>query len=144
MPSIEAHHIAMQEQNPSTAPTLEQLQKSLDQLKATGIKLEATRQQYEEKMRRSRQWNLGAVVLAVLVCIVAWINHASPWLRWGVLPIMLFLVLFFEAMRRLLGVTMQSSIRQLKIQIAGLETRIAEAQASKSQALQEPELEQPR
>ena len=118
----------MQTQDSSATPTLPELQASLDQLKATGVKLEATRQQYEQKMQRSRKWNLFAVVLSAVVCIVAWVNHASPWLRWGVLPVVLFLVLFFEAMRRLLGVTMQSSIRQLKLQISGLEVKVAEAQ----------------
>ena len=61
---------------------------------------------------------------------VAWINQASPWLRWGVLPVVLFMVLFFEGMRRLLGVTMQSSMRQLKTQIRTLETSLAEVQAT--------------
>ena len=40
------------------------------------------------------------------------------------------MVLFFEGMRRLLGVTMQSSMRQLKTQIRTLETRMAEVQAT--------------
>ena len=127
-------------QAPSSSPesTLQELQTSLEKLKETGIKLEATRQEYEQKMQRSRKWNLFAVVLSAVVCIVAWVNHASPWLRWGVLPVVLFLVLFFEAMRRLLGVTMQSSIRQLKTQISGLEAKVAEAQAQSTQT-QEPQ-----
>ena len=133
-------------QEPSSAPasTLQELQTSLEKLKETGIKLEATRQQYEQKMQRSRKWNLFAVVLSAMVCIVAWVNHASPWLRWGVLPVVLFLVLFFEAMRHLLGVTMQSSIRQLKLQISGLEAKVAEAQNAPTPAApaqtQEPQL----
>ena len=132
-------------QTPSSSPesTLQELQTSLEKLKETGIKLEATRQEYEQKMQRSRKWNLFAVVLSAVVCIVAWVNHASPWLRWGVLPVVLFLVLFFEAMRRLLGVTMQSSIRQLKLQISGLEAKVAEAQAAPTPAtsaqIQEPQ-----
>ena len=120
----------MQTPSSSTESTLQELQTSLEKLKETGIKLEATRQEYEQKMQRSRKWNLFAVVLSAVVCIVAWVNHASPWLRWGVLPVVLFLVLFFEAMRRLLGVTMQSSIRQLKLQISGLEAKVAEAQTA--------------
>lgn len=123
----------MQTQDSSATLTLPELQASLDQLKATGVKLEATRQQYEQKMQRSRKWNLFAVVMAAVVCIVAWVIQASPWLRWGVLPVVLFLVLFFEAMRRLLGVTMQSSLRQLQLQIGGLETQMAEAQARQAQ-----------
>lgn len=114
-------------QDTSSSATLEELQASLDQLKATGVKLQATRLQYEQKMQRSRKWNFFAVAMAAVVCLVAWINHASPWLRWGVLPLVLFLTLFFEAMRRLLGVTMQSSIRQLQIQISGLEAQMAAA-----------------
>ena len=128
----------MQTPSSSTESTLQELQTSLEKLKETGIKLEATRQEYEQKMQRSRKWNLFAVVLSAVVCIVAWVNHASPWLRWGVLPVVLFLVLFFEAMRRLLGVTMQSSIRQLKTQISGLEAKVAEAQAQSTQT-QEPQ-----
>ena len=81
-------------------------------------------------MQSSRKWNYLAVAMAVVVCAVAWLNQASPWLRWGVLPVVLFMVLFFEGMRRLLGVTMQSSMRQLKTQIRTLETRMAEVQAT--------------
>ena len=113
----------------SPRATLEELQASLDKLKATGVQLENTRQQYEAKMQRSRKWNLFAVGLAAVVCAVAWFNHASPWLRWGLMPLVLFLVLFFEAMRRLLGVTMQSSIRQLNTQIRTLEEKMLKAQA---------------
>lgn len=121
----------------TSTPTLEALQDSLTQLKATGIKLDATRQQYEQKMQRSRKWNMFAVAIAAVVCLVAWINHASPWLRWGILPLTLFLTLFFEAMRRLLGLTMQSSIRQLQIQIGSLEKQMNEARASQAKLTQE-------
>lgn len=122
--------------NVSIPQSLEEVQASLARLKATGQQLESTAQQYALKMQRSRKWNYLAIALAVVVCIVAWANHASPWLRWGVLPVVLFLVLFFEAMRRLLGLTMQSSLRQLKLQIGGLETQLAahlEAQQKKEQ-----------
>ena len=78
-----------------------------------------------------------AVAIAAVVCLVAWINHASPWLRWGILPLTLFLTLFFEAMRRLLGLTMQSSIRQLQIQIGSLEKQMNEARASQAKLTQE-------
>lgn len=125
----------MQVTESSTPTSLEEIQASLAKLKATGQKLEATAQQYELKMQRSRKWNMFAVVLAAIVCIVAWVNHASPWLRWGVLPAVLFMVLFFEGMRRLLGLTMQSSMRQLKLQISGLEAKLAaHLQAQKEEA----------
>ena len=116
---------------PSDKPaSLEEIQASIARLRATEQQLEATAQKYERKMQSSRKWNYLAVAMAVGVCAVAWINQASPWLRWGVLPVVLFMVLFFEGMRRLLGVTMQSSMRQLKTQIRTLETRMAEVQAT--------------
>ena len=116
---------------PSDKPaSLEEIQASIAKLRVTEQQLEATAQKYESKMQSSRKWNYLAVAMAVVVCAVAWINQASPWLRWGVLPVVLFMVLFFEGMRRLLGVTMQSSMRQLKTQIRTLETRMAEVQAA--------------
>ena len=116
---------------PSDKPaSLEEIQASIAKLRVTEQQLESTAQKYENKMQSSRKWNYLAVAMAVVVCAVAWINHASPWLRWGVLPVVLFMVLFFEGMRRLLGVTMQSSMRQLKTQIRTLETRMAEVQAA--------------
>ncbi|NIF83673.1 hypothetical protein F3J24_09185 [Comamonas sp. Tr-654] len=116
---------------PSDKPaSLEEIQASIAKLRVTEQQLEATAQKYESKMQSSRKWNYLAVAMAVVVCAVAWINQASPWLRWGVLPVVLFMVLFFEGMRRLLGVTMQSSMRQLKTQIRTLETRMAEVQAT--------------
>ena len=116
---------------PSDKPSsLEEFQASIAILRVTEQQLEATAQKYESKMQSSRKWNYLAVAMAVVVCAVAWLNQASPWLRWGVLPVVLFMVLFFEGMRRLLGVTMQSSMRQLKTQIRTLETRMAEVQAT--------------
>ena len=116
---------------PSDKPaSLEEIQASIAKLRVTEQQFEATAQKYESKMQSSRKWNYLAVAMAVVVCAVAWINQASPWLRWGVLPVVLFMVLFFEGMRRLLGVTMQSSMRQLKTQIRTLETRMAEVQAA--------------
>ena len=116
---------------PSDKPSsLEEIQASIAKLRVTEQQLEATAQKYESKMQSSRKWNYLAVAMAVVVCAVAWLNQASPWLRWGVLPVVLFMVLFFEGMRRLLGVTMQSSMRQLKTQIRTLETRMAEVQAT--------------
>ena len=116
---------------PSDKPaSLEEIQASIAKLRVTEQQLESTAQKYENKMQSSRKWNYLAVAMAVVVCAVAWINHASPWLRWGVLPVVLFMVLFFEGMRRLLGVSMQSSMRQLKTQIRTLETRMAEVQAT--------------
>lgn len=116
---------SMPSDNASIPQSLEEVQASLARLQATGRQLENTAQQYALKMQRSRKWNYLAVAMAVAVCIVAWANHASPWLRWGVLPVVLFMVLFFEAMRRLLGLTMQSSLRQLQLQIGGLEAQQA-------------------
>ena len=116
---------------PSDKPSsLEEFQASIAILRVTEQQLEATAQKYESKMQSSRKWNYLAVAMAMVVCAVAWLNQASPWLRWGVLPVVLFMVLFFEGMRRLLGVTMQSSMRQLKTQIRTLETRMAEVQAT--------------
>ena len=116
---------------PSDKPaSLEEIQASIAKLRVTEQQLESTAQKYENKMQSSRKWNYLAVAMAVVVCAVAWLNQASPWLRWGVLPVVLFMVLFFEGMRRLLGVTMQSSMRQLKTQIRTLETRMAEVQAA--------------
>lgn len=125
---------------PSTqATSLEDIQADIAKLQATEQKLIATAQQYEQKMQRSRKWNYLAMLMAVVVCAVAWINHASPWLRWAVLPTVVFLVLFFEGMRRLLGVTMQSSLRQLKIQINGLETQLAAHLETQEKAAPEKE-----
>lgn len=116
---------------PSDTPaSLEEIQVSIAKLRVTEQQLEATAQKYESKMQSSRKWNYLAVAMAVVVCAVAWINQATPWLRWGVLPVVLFMVLLFEGMRRLLGVTMQSSMRQLKTQIRTLETSLAEVQAT--------------
>ena len=116
---------------PSDKPSsLEEIQASIAKLRVTEQQLEAAAQKYESKMQSSRKWNYLAVAMAVVVCAVAWLNQASPWLRWGVLPVVLFMVLFFEGMRRLLAVTMQSSMRQLKTQIRTLETRMAEVQAT--------------
>lgn len=119
----------------SDQPTsLEEIQASIAKLKVTEQQLEATAEKYAKKMQSSRKWNYFAIAMAVVVCVVSWVNHASGWLRWGVLPSVLFMALFFEAMRRLLGVTMQSSMRQLKIQISGLETKLAEHQAASKDA----------
>lgn len=113
--------------------SLEEIQASIAKLRITEQKLEATADQYAKKMQSSRKWNYFAIAMAVVVCVIAWVNHASGWLRWGVLPGVLFMALFFEAMRRLLGVTMQSSMRQLKIQIAGLEAKLAEHLAASAE-----------
>lgn len=121
----------------SIPTSIEEAQAGIARLKLTEQKLLATAQKYTQKMQRSRKWNLFAVVLALIVCVVAWVNHASPLLRWGMLPAVLFMVLFFEGMRRLMGLTMQSSLRQLRTQISGLEAQLAaglEAQAKKDQA----------
>jgi hypothetical protein len=115
----------MSSDHASIPQSLEEVRESLARLQAAGRKLESTAKEYQLKMRRSRRWNYLAIAMAVVVCIVAWANQASPWLRWGVLPVVLFMVLFLEAMRRLLGLTMQSSLRQLKQQIGGLEARLA-------------------
>ena len=120
---------------PSDQPTSrEESQASIAKLKITEQQLEATAEKYAKKMQSSRKWNYFAIAMAVVVCVVSWVNHASGWLRWGVLPSVLFMALFFEAMRRLLGVTMQSSMRQLKIQISGLEAKLAEHQAASKEA----------
>ncbi|PIG07797.1 hypothetical protein [Comamonas sp. 26] len=120
---------------PSEQPaSLEEIQASIAKLKITEQQLEATAEKYAKKMQSSRKWNYFAIAMAVVVCVVSWVNHASGWLRWGVLPSVLFMTLFFEAMRRLLGVTMQSSMRQLKIQISGLEAKRAEHQAASKEA----------
>ena len=87
---------------PSDKPaSLEEIQASIAKLRVTEQQLESTAQKYENKMQSSRKWNYLAVAMAVVVCAVAWINHTSPWLRWGVLPVVLFMVLFYEGMRRL-------------------------------------------
>ena len=114
--------------------SLEEIQAPIAKLKITEQQLEATAEKYAKKMQSSRKWNYFAIAMAVVVCVVSWVNHASGWLRWGVLPSVLFMALFFEAMRRLLGVTMQSSMRQLKIQISGLEAKRAEHQAASKEA----------
>ena len=119
---------------PSDKPaSLEEIQASIAKLKATEQQLEATADIYAKKMQSSTKWNYFAIAMAVVVCVVAWVNHASGWLRWGVLPSVLFMALFFAAMRHLLRVTMQSSMRQLKIQISGLETQLTEHLAASAE-----------
>lgn len=119
---------------PSDKPaSLEEIQASIAKLKATEQQLEATADKYAKKMQSSTKWNYFAIAMAVVVCVVAWVNHASGWLRWGVLPSVLFMALFFAAMRHLLHVTMQSSMRQLKIQISGLETQLTEHLAASAE-----------
>ena len=119
---------------PSDKPaSLEETQALIAKLKATEQQLEATADKYAKKMQSSTKWNYFAIAMAVVVCVVAWVNHASGWLRWGVLPSVLFMALFFAAMRYLLRVTMQSSMRQLKIQISGLETQLTEHLAASTE-----------
>lgn len=118
----------------ATPTSLEEIQASIAKLKVTEQQLEATAEKYAKKMQTSRKWNYFAIAMAVVVCVVSWVNHASGWLRWGVLPSVIFMALFFEAMRRLLGVTMQSSMRQLKIQINTLEAKLAEHLAASEAA----------
>ena len=108
----------------SGLPTLQQLRSNMAELQQRMQQLREEWNLQALQMRKARLLNWGALALAAVATAVAWMVDGSVWMRTGLLPLVVVMVIAYEASRHVLNKVAHRKLAQLEREVAELQSML--------------------